>query len=63
MGRIDERNINKDLNYAVQEDLVSDHEARITSLEHSRIKYNTGAKILTGTGFVTMMIKKFSNYF
>ena len=63
MSRIDERNFNKDLAYAIQGDLVIDHETRITSLETSRTQLNTIAKGLTLTGALGFMIKKFGHYF
>jgi hypothetical protein len=63
MARIDQRNIDKDLNYAIQGDVVAEHEKRIVSLEHTRTKYNTIGMGLTSIGFGTWVIKKLGHLF
>ena len=63
MSRIDQRNIDKDLTYAVQGELATDHEKRISTLEHKATALQTiivgGASI----GLWPWITSKIAKYF
>jgi hypothetical protein len=62
MSRIDQRNIDKDLAYAVQGDVVADHEERLSSLEHSRTQLKT-VGLAASSGFGIWLMNKLGIHF
>jgi hypothetical protein len=57
MSRIDERNFQKDLSYAVQGDVITKHEERITSLETTRTQLKTVGVVASSSFGIWLMNK------